>query len=290
MIKLARDRSTTAVPAPFRGQHRVNREKKLLGLRAQKPLESKDFDADHWKKAKPQLKAESYGKCAYCEGAMAVVGHGDVEHIRPKSVYWWLVYAYDNYAYSCQVCNQVHKGDLWPIQGTALTPPFHPQDPATLDDTWPGRLAPDPLDPVAGHPWNDFEQRRLAEEALVPDPYRDDPEALLGWEADDVLWVSVRARDATPRADAAFRGVTTVLGLNRETLRRQRYMVWKAVEDLVALRAMANMPVAAIALIDRQLAERMAASADFAAMVRYQVQVVHGLAIQPAAPLPWVEE
>ena len=63
-----------------------------------------------WKAAKPQLKIESGGKCAYCESPTDTVAHGDVEHFRPKSVYWWLAYCYDNYVYACQICNQVLQG------------------------------------------------------------------------------------------------------------------------------------------------------------------------------------
>ncbi|MFN0301835.1 MAG: hypothetical protein ACKVQU_15945 [Burkholderiales bacterium] len=55
-----------------------------------------------WPKAKGQLKLDSSNKCAYCEADTAAVAHGDVEHFRPKSEYWWLAYCYDYYTLSCQ--------------------------------------------------------------------------------------------------------------------------------------------------------------------------------------------
>ena len=50
------------------------------------PLE---FKSTVWKAGKPQLKRETGGKCAYCESPTDTVAHGDVEHFRPKSKYWW---------------------------------------------------------------------------------------------------------------------------------------------------------------------------------------------------------
>jgi uncharacterized protein (TIGR02646 family) len=41
-------------------------------------------------------------KCAYCETR----NEGwDVEHFRPKSIYYWLVYSWDNLLFACSTCN-----------------------------------------------------------------------------------------------------------------------------------------------------------------------------------------
>ena len=119
MIKLERERTINTVSRGFRGQLRINRERELLDrkLAGTKPRSSV------WKGAKAQLKAESAGKCGYCEGKADHVAHGDVEHFRPKSIYWWLAYCYDNYVYSCQICNQTFKVAHFPTQGAALPPP-----------------------------------------------------------------------------------------------------------------------------------------------------------------------
>ena len=107
MTKLERLRTAAAIPPAFRGTGRVARSLDLIQGRVAGTLE---FNSNVWKAAKPQLKLETGGKCAYCESPTDTVAHGDVEHYRPKSKYWWLAYCYDNYLYACQICNQVSQG------------------------------------------------------------------------------------------------------------------------------------------------------------------------------------
>jgi 5-methylcytosine-specific restriction endonuclease McrA len=147
MIRLTRDR--TAVPAGFCGNGRLTRERDLVARR----LAGQSPRSQVWKTAKNQLKAEAGGKCAYCEGKAAHVAHGDVEHYRPKDVYWWLAYCYDNYVYSCQVCNQSYKGANFPFRGTSLVAPSPPpRAMSTQTAAFVGTLAPDPLDTAGGCP------------------------------------------------------------------------------------------------------------------------------------------
>ena len=118
MIPLNRVRNSTVIKAKYRGSEK--KAKDLALLNAQKDrlngiTSTITFDSTFWKLAKTQLKKESLGKCAYCEANTEVVAHGDVEHYRPKSVYWWLAYTYDNYLYACQICNQIYKSDNFPI-------------------------------------------------------------------------------------------------------------------------------------------------------------------------------
>ena len=116
MTKLERVRTAAAIPPAFRGAGRIARSLELIEGRIAGALE---FKPTVWKAAKPQLKLDTGGKCAYCESPTDTVAHGDVEHFRPKSKYWWLAYCYDNYVYACQICNQVHKGDEFPVHATA---------------------------------------------------------------------------------------------------------------------------------------------------------------------------
>ena len=57
------------------------------------------------------------------------IGYGDVEHFRPKGGYkqrrrgparrpgyYWLAYDWDNLFYSCQLCNQRFKRNLFPLR------------------------------------------------------------------------------------------------------------------------------------------------------------------------------
>ncbi len=95
MIKLTR---ITDPPAGFAGEQRIEKNLALIRLQQDGGELPKV-----WKQAKTHLKAETRGKCAYCESATSTVAYGDVEHFRPKSVYCWLAYCYDNFSYSCQI-------------------------------------------------------------------------------------------------------------------------------------------------------------------------------------------
>lgn len=53
-------------------------------------------------------------KCAFCEEKAERL---DVEHYRPKSVYYWLAYSWDNLLLACPTCNQDHKGIQFDIDG-----------------------------------------------------------------------------------------------------------------------------------------------------------------------------
>ena len=102
MIKLTR---TTEPPAGFAGEQRIEKNLAIIRLRQ----DGGKADSGVWRGAKAHLKEETRGKCAYCESTTSTVAYGDVEHFRPKSVYWWLAYCYDNFSYSCQLCNQMYK-------------------------------------------------------------------------------------------------------------------------------------------------------------------------------------
>jgi hypothetical protein len=94
---------------------------------------TKRFDADFNRAiyaapaVKDALLAAQHGKCAFCESQVRHVSFGDVEHFRPKGGYrqaakdrlrrpgyFWLVYTWENLFFSCQMCNQMYKGNLFP--------------------------------------------------------------------------------------------------------------------------------------------------------------------------------
>ena len=68
---------------------------------------------------KDRLKGLYHHKCAYCEYK---VEQGHVEHYRPKNLYYWLAYSWDNLMYSCPTCNQF-KGTTFDIKGKKILPP-----------------------------------------------------------------------------------------------------------------------------------------------------------------------
>ena len=124
MIQLQRTRTASLLNG-FTGTALESKLEKLLGYcyDGGGTVDFKPKTRQVWSKAKAQLRLESSNKCAYCEADTAAVAHGDVEHFRPKSEYWWLAYCYDNYTFSCQICNQTYKSNLFPIVGKKLPKP-----------------------------------------------------------------------------------------------------------------------------------------------------------------------
>lgn len=71
-----------------------------------------------------------FGKCAFCESHVSTISSGDIEHFRPKAGYkqnskakdlkkpgyYWLAYDWDNFLFSCAICNQRNKKNLFPIK------------------------------------------------------------------------------------------------------------------------------------------------------------------------------
>lgn len=89
-----------------------------------------EFESDIYgaKSVKNKLISLQHGKCCFCEARITHVSHGDVEHFRPKGGfvqiaedaltkpgYYWLAYDWDNLFLSCQICNQRHKKNLFPL-------------------------------------------------------------------------------------------------------------------------------------------------------------------------------
>jgi hypothetical protein len=111
MTRIERLRTAAAIPAAFRGTGRIAKSLELIEGRISGTLE---FKSTLWKAAKPQLKRETGGKCAYCESPTDTVAHGDVEHYRPKSKYWWLAYCYDNYCTRVRSAIRFTRGMSFP--------------------------------------------------------------------------------------------------------------------------------------------------------------------------------
>jgi hypothetical protein len=233
MIQLRRSRAKSRIHKQFTGDKLVEK----LMLLAQARIDNGDdivFERalGDWKKNKPQLKKDTAGKCAYCEADAESVSYGDVEHFRPKSVYWWLGLCVDNYVFACQLCNQDHKGVKFPIAGVRL------QEPA-MPGLIPGNLAvrqqlaaqicPDPAttsDAILEALWG-------GEDADLPHPYLEDPEKLFAWvavETNEEVWVEV-ADPSNARAVRAFKAADDCLGINREPLRIRRFTIFANIRD-----------------------------------------------------------
>lgn len=67
-----------------------------------------------------QLASIYHNKCVYCEQK---IEQFHVEHYRPKSIYYWLAYSWDNLMLVCPLCNQ-SKTDSFPLDGIAQEEPI----------------------------------------------------------------------------------------------------------------------------------------------------------------------
>lgn len=269
MIALTRVR--TEIHANFYGEKKKKFEKELLinqrrVIRGE--LKKHHFDSERWKKAKAQLIAETGGKCAYCEAPTTLVAYGDVEHYRPKSVYWWLAYCLDNYLVSCQLCNQKFKKAAFPIKNTKIASPTIKQETTDTEiESLVGQIAPDPLNltQVA-----EFIEHHQQERPLLLNPYFDQPEAFFAWRADEVLMeveliALLTTFDTKPFCDAAI----AHYGLNRKSLKDYR---WDRYEQYRTFRDVLDDPRLSPqikALVHKQIEKMKAPNAPFAGMIRY---------------------
>jgi len=276
MIRLQRDRN--AVPSVF---CHPGREARILELfraaRDQqlnvKAVKERLFSSGRWKEAKKQLAVESAGKCGFCETPTSAAYYGDVEHIRPKTTYWWLAYCYDNYVYSCRVCNGA-KSDKHYLSGA---PASIPAVSAGMDDTallvLAAQVSPQPTDAVgvAG-----LIAQLFLENPWLPHPYDEDGESIFIWEADDLLReVRIAARPGSPRSVDALRAAEQIVGLNRGELLTARWQVYNAIKRFRLLAGHGDPAVSTVAI--EGLNEAADGKYPYSGMVRYFAHEVWGL-------------
>lgn len=287
MIQLTRVRTAAAIPAEFRGEKRVARELKLFQQRRQwlkdggSDAGSFELNSNLWKPAKLQLAREAGDKCAYCEASAKTVCHCDVEHVRPKAIYWWLALCYDNYLLACQLCNQVYKGDKYEIKGKRLSEPaIKAQSSDAGLNKLVGSAAPDPLDDSQTTKRSAYAAAFRKEKPALVNPYLDQPEDLFRWEPDaDQSQVWMRPRQASGakhwRADRSIE----MLGLNREELRRVRWQAYRpiATHCRILQRGLLDSDPALKAETEAMLVAAMAPAQYFAGLCRWTIREQFGL-------------
>lgn len=274
MIKLKRDR--TAIPASFRDPGRQGRIRELFeaaraGTLNDKAVKDRLFSSSRWKDAKPALQRDTSGKCAFCETPTTAVYYGDVEHFRPKSTYWWLAYCYENYLFSCRVCNG-KKGDQHMLASPRAAAPAVAglSDAALLALAL--RASPDPADHAS---LTALAASLAAESAFLPNPYEQNPEPFFIWKADPVLReVSIAANPAHPGSANALRAAEDVIDLNRDELRTLR---WQTYEPLAKLRDIAAFGGPTAPMVVDLLTTLAKSEMPYAGMVRYFARDQWGL-------------
>ena len=202
---------------------------------------------------KNRLCQSQHGKCAFCESKVKAVAHGDVEHFRPKAGcqqhatdelgkpgYYWLAYEWSNLLFSCQMCNQQGKKNLFPLDNPADRATCHHDD--------------------------------LAKEApLLIDPTHLDPESLIGFREEVAF---------PRNGNSVGKATIEILGLNRETLREERrdrlnllgilkVQAERLRADIASLGTNGSQDrIARLAEIEAVLTAAQADEAEYAAMVR----------------------
>ncbi|MEM7205292.1 MAG: hypothetical protein AAF628_33865 [Planctomycetota bacterium] len=285
MIELFRVREADSVHPNFHGQTKREFERELLVdqrrlLRGE--ITKHPFKSSRWKKSKDQLRIETHDKCAYCEAPSQAVAHGDVEHYRPKSIYWWLAYNYDNYLVSCQLCNQKFKSNNFPVFDQRLAAP--PVTATSTDaelEALVGSLGPDPLDAAAAAA---FRGLHLEESPQLVHPYFEDPATLFGFEMSDVLEeVMIVPHPDTDGIESFVVAAEEFYGLNRPELRTLRYRFAKPYAALRIVRdreipedVMATLPPSFLATLQAEataasgsIQQMIASEFPFAGMIRY---------------------
>jgi len=271
MISLTRDRTNAAIHGNFKVPKKVQFEQELL--EDQREIrkgnkEKHDFNSERWQKSKDQLKKETHDKCAYCEAPTSLVAYGDVEHYRPKSVYWWLAYNYDNYLVSCQLCNQKFKKAKFPVRNTRLKAPTVTKNSTdTHLKNLAGTLGPDPLDSAQVQA---FKALHIAERPLLLNPYFDKPSNTYAWHADDTLKeVELVAIEGNADSKDFVKAAHDHYGLNRPELRTARYQIYATFMAFKEIAADPDLSAGSLAIAQTQMTNMMADDAPFAGMLRY---------------------
>ena len=271
MISLQRQRSVQRVHANFRNPKRIELARKLLEDQRRikrGEIDKHPFDSDIWKKAKEQLHVETINKCAYCEAPTAAVAYGDVEHYRPKSIYWWLAYSLENYLVSCTLCNQRFKKDKFPIDGPKWRAPRVAKNTTDIRlSELAGTIMPDPL--VAAEVTQHIANHD-AERPLLVNPYVTDPEPLFTWRPDYLIEeVELIPNPAAPNSDRFVSHAEKLYGLNRLELKQLRYFFFDSYRihkmSATALGFSAAVRAANVAMVARM----MNSDRPFAGMIRY---------------------
>ncbi|SHH17163.1 HNH endonuclease [Flavobacterium johnsoniae] len=97
---------------------KTTHEKRMLLIKNGSYIDSNEFNSRYkLEDIRKKLITIYNHKCAYCEQK---VEQYNVEHYRPKSIYYWLAFSWDNLILACPYCN-FHKGIKFELGGKAET-------------------------------------------------------------------------------------------------------------------------------------------------------------------------
>lgn len=227
MISLSKIRDKSKITRALRGKYLRDKMVKLLRLRIAfeaDPINNKFSVPSNWKSSKAQLLEESHDKCAFCEREVPSGSYGDVEHYRPKSIYWWMAYTIDNYLLSCTVCN-VNKSNTFDTDDSRVNHiPFPDLQNQAEVDQFLDTYALDPADILFDQSILGIETLAQSEKPLLLNPYRDPVETLFKYEYDEALQeVEIIPADPGHNRIKEINYTINLLQLNRPPLMRKRY-------------------------------------------------------------------
>jgi uncharacterized protein (TIGR02646 family) len=101
------------IPSPPKTTH----ERRMEIIKNKSYIDNRKYN-DRYKleDARIALKNIYNNKCAYCEQR---IEQSHIEHYRPKKIYYWLAFSWDNLILACPTCNQ-NKGINFDIDGTSI--------------------------------------------------------------------------------------------------------------------------------------------------------------------------
>lgn len=186
-------------------------------------------------------------KCFLCESKVTHIGYGDVEHFRPKAGcrqsvkdklqkpgYYWLAYEWSNLFFSCQLCNQRFKANLFPL----------------VDDNKRARCHRDDM---------------AQEEPLFINPAEESPENFISFNAEIPFAIGDNVRGKV---------TIELLGLARPKLNERRLTLYRRLKrlyDIASLVPPIPESAEALALLNAELQDASQDSAEYTAMVRAAV-------------------
>ncbi len=228
MIKLKRTRNPKKVTSTLRGKAL---EKKILNLLLKRiqyeaeGLKGSFKVASKWKPAKKTLLEESHNKCCFCESEVPSTYNGDVEHFRPKSIYWWLSYTIDNYLLSCRVCNSNKSNSFEVIRKQKVLGPLPDLNDEKAIIKFVKKYAIDPVKLNNNTREVGLESLKRYERPQLLNPYIDDPAKYFRWVYSDVnqevMILPKKRLSASKKRNANY--TIELLKLNRSHLARKRY-------------------------------------------------------------------
>ncbi len=97
------DKASQTIPESLNSDLTNQRRQELIDSSPKGYIYSDEYDRRYkCDDIKTALENLYLNKCAYCETRSE---RWDVEHFRPKSIYYWLVYSWDNLLFACPTCN-----------------------------------------------------------------------------------------------------------------------------------------------------------------------------------------